>query len=206
MFNMVYFTNFAYNIYVPKVDGVKIVKIGGEAPSKTVWIKNVEYWAYTTYAPSTSGLEDTEISLEYIIEGKTFTAKFRPSAIFYANTIVSDPYAEDSEKNDSSVAFMDLSPFAFTKSACFTIREALSDAYKVAGELKYDSDKMICYYNTKKYRAPKCPQVVAFPSLENIKARLELLSQLGYIGISYDIMRTPVEWLLLALSMFDSQG
>ena len=99
MFNMVYFTNFAYNVYVPKVDGVKIVKIGGEAPSKTVWIKNVEYWAYTTYAPSTSGLEDTEISLEYIIEGKTLTAKFRPSAIFYANTIVSDPYAEADEKD-----------------------------------------------------------------------------------------------------------
>ena len=98
MFNMVYFTNFAYNVYVPKLDNVKIIKFGSEEPTKTVWIKNVEYWVYTTYAPCTHGLEETEISLEYSIEGKTYTAKFKPSAIFYANTIVSDPYAEDSEK------------------------------------------------------------------------------------------------------------
>lgn len=115
-------------------------------------------------------------------------------------------YTEDSEENDASLTFMDLSAFAFSKDSSVTIKEALSDAYRVAGELKYDNDGMICYYNTRRYRQAKGGGRVAFASLENIKAKLELLAQLGYIGISYDIMRTPTEWLLMALSMFDSQG
>lgn len=113
-------------------------------------------------------------------------------------------YTDDSEENDASVTFMDLSSFALTKSTSLTIREALADAYRVAGELKYDKDKMICFYNTKRYRHSSDDSLVAFPSLENIKAKLELVSQLGYIGISFDILRTPVEWLLMSLSLFDS--
>ncbi len=115
-------------------------------------------------------------------------------------------YTEDSEENDASVTFMDLSPFALTKSTSLMIREAISDAYRVAGELKYDKDKMICFYNTKRYRYRSDDSLVAFPSLENIKAKLELVSQLGYMGISFDIMRTPVEWLLMSLSMFGCQS
>lgn len=97
MFNMVYFTNFAYNVYVPKADGVEILSLGGTVPTRTVWIKNVEYWVYTTYAPSTKGLDDTVIELDYEIEGASYSVKFKPSAIFYAETIAYDPYAEDDE-------------------------------------------------------------------------------------------------------------
>jgi len=98
MFNMVYYTNFAYNVYVPKEDGVKITDLGGSVPKNTVWISNVEYWVYTTYAPSTEGLEDTVVSLTYVIDDVSYSAKFKPSAIFYANVIASDPYATAKEK------------------------------------------------------------------------------------------------------------
>ena len=98
MFNMVYFTNFAYNVYVPKEDSVEITELGGSVPKNTVWIHNVEYWVYTTYAPSTQGLDEKVISLTYVIDGESYSAIFKPSAIFYANVIVNDYYAEQDEK------------------------------------------------------------------------------------------------------------
>ena len=115
-------------------------------------------------------------------------------------------YTEDSENNDASITFMDFSPFALTKSASLMISDAIADAYRVAGELKYDKEKMICYYNTKRYRTKTNNTLVAFPSLENIKAKLELITQRGYMGISFDIFRSPIEWLLMSLSLFDSQS
>ncbi|MBR5139973.1 MAG: hypothetical protein IKV16_02855, partial [Clostridia bacterium] len=98
MFNMVYFTNFAYNVYVPKEAGVEITDFGGAVPSRTVWINKVEYWLYTVYAPSTRALDETVISLTYKIDGSSYTATFKPSAIYYANVIVNDPYASKDEK------------------------------------------------------------------------------------------------------------
>lgn len=41
-----------------------------------------------------------------------------------------------------------------------------------------------------------------FPSLSNIKAVLELLSEYGYMGISFDVMRTPRVFLMMYNSMF----
>ena len=98
MFNMVYFTNFAYNVYVPKEENVKITDFGGHTPTKTVWINGVEYWLCTVYAPSTKALDETVINLTYTIDGASYSVKFKPSALFYANVIVTDRYAEDDEK------------------------------------------------------------------------------------------------------------
>ena len=41
-----------------------------------------------------------------------------------------------------------------------------------------------------------------YPSLSNIKAVLELLSEYGYMGISFDVMRTPRVFLMMYNSMF----
>jgi hypothetical protein len=41
-----------------------------------------------------------------------------------------------------------------------------------------------------------------FPSLENVKAVLELLSEYGYMGISFDVMRTPRAFLMMYNAMF----
>ena len=43
---------------------------------------------------------------------------------------------------------------------------------------------------------------VAFESLENIKAKLDLIYELGLMGISFDIMRVPTEYLMTFHSLF----
>ncbi len=98
MFNMVYFTNFAYNIYIPKENGVNVTFIGNKKPTSTVWISDVEYWVSSFYVPSQEALDGMLITVQYTIDGISYTASFMPSAIFYANTIVSDPEASELEK------------------------------------------------------------------------------------------------------------
>ena len=43
---------------------------------------------------------------------------------------------------------------------------------------------------------------VRYPSLENTKAKLELLGELGYMGVSFDIMRSPISRLMMFNSLF----
>ncbi len=98
MFNMIYYSSFAYNVYIPKLDWVTVTKLGYSAPANSVFIDGTEYWVYTVFVPISESLEGHVVELEYIIEGQYFTAKFKPSAIFYANTIVTDPSSSELEK------------------------------------------------------------------------------------------------------------
>jgi hypothetical protein len=41
-------------------------------------------------------------------------------------------------------------------------------------------------------------------SLENLKAKLGLVSELGFLGVSFDISRTPINELLLLRSLFNT--
>ena len=45
-------------------------------------------------------------------------------------------------------------------------------------------------------------RTVRYTSLKSIVKRLALLSELGYMGISFDIMRVPLSYLMIYNAMF----
>ncbi len=100
----------------------------------------------------------------------------RASALAFAN------------ESESSKSFLDLPPFALWGNEYITWDEALSRARRACAKIKTDEKTLLSSYE---YRGEK----TVFPSLKNIKARLELASELGFMGISFDIMRTPIRHL-----------
>lgn len=104
-------------------------------------------------------------------------------------------YTEAAGLCDTTRAFADLSPFAYRGGFAFPIEEAERIADQNGIKTSYDSNSMLCKYKTKDGE-------VIYPSLKNIKARLELCSELGFLGYSVDIMRVPIAHLMMLFSMF----
>ena len=106
-------------------------------------------------------------------------------------------------KNEASKAYIDIPTLAYMGNEELLISEAEDLAYTSGKEIGYDDKKKICEFNYNKYRAGSCDTVrVAYESLENLKAKLELVGELGFMGISFDIMNIPTEYLMLFETMF----
>ncbi len=109
-------------------------------------------------------------------------------------------YAQEAE---CQKAVLDLSPFACFGCREIPISEACELAQKAGAEIEYDKDSMVCSFEYKKYRAGVAEaERIVFEAPENIKAKLELLAELGYMGISFDIARVPTEYLMIFHTSF----
>ncbi|MBQ8690003.1 MAG: LysM peptidoglycan-binding domain-containing protein [Clostridia bacterium] len=112
-------------------------------------------------------------------------------------------YNDFAQKSDSSKTFIDLSPFAYADNMPISHREAHELAYRMNKEILYDPDKKICHFEYSRFHKGKRASTrVIFESPENIKAKLGLLSSLGYMGISFDVERVPVEHLMMCAATF----
>ncbi len=102
------------------------------------------------------------------------------------------------EKYESSRAFMELSSFAFAGGKYIDKSEAMRITDKKRGRLCYDeaSKTVIAAYGKSKRRE------IIYESLENTKAKLELVSELGYMGVSFDIGRICTPELIMMSWMF----
>ena len=106
-------------------------------------------------------------------------------------------YAEEAE---SSKTFMDITSFAKVGEVYYDYAEAVKTAAKVGAEIKHDRGRGVCSYS---YHGRGGEVVsVEFESLENIKAKLELLGELGYMGICFDVGRTPISHLMAYTALF----
>lgn len=109
-------------------------------------------------------------------------------------------YAENGE---SSKMYFEIPSFAYAGKEEMTKSEAERLAHSAGKEINYDSDKKICSFDYNKYTAGKREVVnVCYESLENVKAKLDLIGELGFMGICFDIMRIPVEYLMMFSAMF----
>jgi LysM repeat protein len=101
--------------------------------------------------------------------------------------------------SESSRAFVEISSFAYSGGKYIEKREAMRITDKKHGEIFGDSERklQIAAYGKHKRRE------IILESLENTKAKLELVSELGFMGISFDIGRVCVPDLMMAASMFD---
>ena len=100
---------------------------------------------------------------------------------------------------ESSRAFLEISGFAYSAGKYIEKREAIRITDKKRGEICADEDKKI---QIASYGKHKKRQII-YESLENTKAKLELVSELGFMGISFDIGRVCIADLMMAASMFD---
>ena len=107
-------------------------------------------------------------------------------------------FSDYADKGESIKAFMDFSPFAFAAGDQITKRDAVELAYRYGAEIDADKESLICRFEYGKKDKQNC----SFESLENIKAKLELLSELGFMGMSFDVTRCPIEHLIMCLCEF----
>ena len=112
-------------------------------------------------------------------------------------------YTNFSERCESIKCFMDIPSFAYAGGECLLIHDANELAYRAQREIEYDPDKMICRFEYTKYaRGNRTPVQVVYEAPENIKAKLALAAELGFMGMSFDIMRIPTEYLMMIASSF----
>lgn len=113
--------------------------------------------------------------------------------------------AEDFAKiGEVSKAYIDIPTYGYMKDEEITVPDAEKLAHTSGQEIKYDGEKMISYFNYNKYRGGKKESVrVAYDALENIKAKLSLVGEFGFMGISFNIMHIPTPYLMLFETMFN---
>ncbi len=100
---------------------------------------------------------------------------------------------------ESSRTFLEISSFAYSGGKYIEKREGARLCDKRRAETVYDDERMLkCASFGKQKR-----REILFESLENTKAKLELVSELGFMGISFDIGRVYTPDLMIAASMFD---
>ncbi len=99
-----------------------------------------------------------------------------------------------SAKADSSKVFIDIPSLAYNGGKYIAYDDALKMCYKNGAEIKNDPDALISGF---KYRSGGSEHSVRFESMKNIEAKLDAISELGFMGISFDIMRTPASTLMM---------
>lgn len=98
MLNMTYYAHFAYNFYIPKIDGVNVTSVGGKAPGGSVLIYGKEYYVYTTYSGTIGAIDNAVINVYYNIDGVEYAATFNVNALLYAQLSMRDPKSTEVEK------------------------------------------------------------------------------------------------------------
>ncbi len=103
---------------------------------------------------------------------------------------------------DSTRTLIDLNAFGYVDGEAKTHSELHATAYRLGREIRYDDNKKISYFECRGRGAVGARAIFEAP--ENIKAKLELAAELGFGGISFDIMRVPMAHLMMAVSLFAS--
>ena len=106
--------------------------------------------------------------------------------------------------SEPSKAYIDIPAYGYMGDEEITVSDAEKLAYSSGQEIKYDDEKKISYFHYNKYRNGKKESVrVAYDALENIKAKLSLVGEFGFMGICFDIMYIPTSYLMLFETMFN---
>lgn len=107
------------------------------------------------------------------------------------------------ESFEQSKAYLEIPSSAYSGKEEITKNVAERLAYNSATGINTDRERGICYFDYNKYKGGRKEKTkVCYESLENIKAKLELVGELGFMGINFDIMKIPTEYLMLFETMF----
>ncbi len=100
-------------------------------------------------------------------------------------------------------AFVEFSAFGFDDEKALTMEQIQKISIKYQAEYGYDAEKMVSFLD---YTAFKCgekkPLRIHFESLENVKAKLVIMHELGFMGAAMDIGRIPISTVMMMYIMF----
>ena len=96
-------------------------------------------------------------------------------------------------------AFIDLSPFALAGEKYIEKTRAYEVADRNKNTFSFDKERLLLTGDIGRGRRSRH---LISESLENTKAKLQLIGELGYLGISFDIMRTPLAELLMFANLY----
>ena len=99
-------------------------------------------------------------------------------------------------RGESAKAFIDMPSLAKRGADFCTVTEALKKARKCGASVRKNENTLLCHMGDGKQGE------YTFASLQSIKALLELASEFDYMGICFDIMRTPLSHIMMYNSMF----
>lgn len=100
---------------------------------------------------------------------------------------------------ESCRAFVEIPSFAYSGGRYVEKREAMRITDKKRGIIENDDERKI---QTASYGKHKKTDII-YESLENTIAKLGLISELGYMGVCFDIGRVAIADLMAISSMFD---
>ena len=183
--------------------GVTISEISGAAPK--------EYDEFVLKMQRRMMECDLSLIIECCAEGYNHPSEFADGCVLTYERLSSgsDTSFEDSERRafenfahqqDSQRAFIDLSSFALLADKYIPLTDAFSHIDRRGAKVTTDQKSLISRADLGKAGCNSAR--VCFESLKNTKAKLDLVWELGYMGISFDIMRVPIQTLMLFASMF----
>lgn len=108
-----------------------------------------------------------------------------------------------SERAESSKVFVRLITSSKTDTGSLSADEIKELCYRSGKELTTDSESLVSYFDFVRYKIGKGEEMrLSFPSLRYIKAKLEALCELGFMGIGCDIDTVPLSNLTMFNSLF----
>lgn len=99
-------------------------------------------------------------------------------------------------KGESAKTFIDLPSLAMNGRSFTTCDEALNIARRRGYEINTNKNTLLSHFDSRKQGEYR------YTSLSGIRALLELMNEFDYMGICFDIMRTPLSHLMMYDSMF----
>ena len=107
------------------------------------------------------------------------------------------------QSGEAQRAYMDIATLGYMGDEEIRKSDFERLAYTSGKNIEYDEKLGICHFEYNKYKNGKGESVkVRYEAPENVKAKLSLVGELGFMGISFDIMSVPVEYLMMFETMF----
>ena len=104
---------------------------------------------------------------------------------------------------DAGKAFLELSSFGYDGTKALTMEQIQKIAIKYGAEIFIDEVKRTSYLDYTFYKnGTRRPLRIHFECLENIKAKLELMHELGFMGAAVDVGRVPISYVMMLYTLF----
>ena len=104
---------------------------------------------------------------------------------------------------EAGKSFLELPSFGFDGEKPLTHEQIQKIMVKYGAELSFDDSNRISFFDYYQYKdGKKHPVRIVFESLENIKAKLELLHEFGFLGVMLDVGRVPISYIMMIYNMF----
>ena len=99
-------------------------------------------------------------------------------------------------KGESAKTFVDHPSLAMNERGFATVDEAINTARRRGYKIEQNESTLLSHFRDRKQGDCR------FISMSGLKALLELMGEFDYMGICFDIMRTPLSHLMMYDSMF----